>query len=162
MCQRRCGRTLPRTHRLRCCRSARCAPLAAFAEPGRPSTMRMRCRTCALRILDCDLVARDHVARAASAEDYFVTAPRLRQARIDGQPVCLHTESKDRFEPRARAFPQPWPDSVAIIGHERGRFPVAHSAIKFFSSRRIRFRSADRSSMIASLCSASARVSPQL
>ncbi len=60
--------------------------------------------TYAVWILNCDLVARDHVARDALAEDYVVTVPRLRQARIDGQPVCLHTESKDRFEPRALSF----------------------------------------------------------
>ena len=53
-------------------------------------------------------------------------------------------------------------ESVAIIGQERGRLPAEHSLIKFFNSRRMRLRSASRSSMTASLCSASVRVSPQL
>ncbi len=79
-----------------------------------------------------------------------------------GQDMVAHRMQGSFRAPRACAFLQLSPDRVAIIGHERGRIPVAHSAIKFFSSRRIRFRSAIRSSMIASLCSASARVCPQL
>lgn len=62
----------------------------------------------------------------------------------------------------ARLRSQSPADRVAMMGHERGRFPVEHSLIRFLRSRRIRLRSATRCSMIASLCSASVRVSAQL
>ncbi len=53
-------------------------------------------------------------------------------------------------------------DSVAMMGHERGLWPAAHSAINPLSIRRIRVRSAMRSSIKPSLCSARIRAAARV
>lgn len=51
---------------------------------------------------------------------------------------------------------------VAMMGHERGRYPDSHSAISAFKVLRIRERSTSRRSMMDNFISAIKRVSRQL